>query len=433
MIRKLILALILVSPNVLGQSAAGNPFYNILTYGADPTGSSDSTAAIQAAIHAAIKGGIVFFPCGDYKTSGTLRKPQSFTGPSIMGAGYDCTAIHYSGSSGTAAIYIQGGSGALSGIKIEGLDFNGTRGTWGIEIDGQDGVLIDRCKFDGPAIGVVFANRTRGAFAEYDVVEHSDFTSNTATAMRYLKGPDGANSFHGSGMRYCTAQATGPPVIIVDNQAFPYNAPLSMQVWVSANTTIIQNNNNGNPTPWRPWWCGTITLEESSGRATLASDRLCSAGGTACTSYVGQIISTNRNLTYGALTVFRNYIGLSNGAHNATPESSGLSAALTTGTNVIPTPLLDFSDGFHSVALVYITLEAPNYDYAYVFLYTHNPWGRTSSLIQLANPRSSNSSGYGAPTITTDAKDDIIITDNKYPPSGVSASVSFSSLGWDRP
>ena len=42
-------------------------WYNVVAYGADPTGVSDSTSAINSAITAAAAGGVVYFPTGTYK------------------------------------------------------------------------------------------------------------------------------------------------------------------------------------------------------------------------------------------------------------------------------------------------------------------------------------------------------------------------------
>jgi hypothetical protein len=57
----------------------GMPVYNVVTYGADPTGSADSTTAIQTAIDAASAagGGTVFFPQGTYSISSTLTTYSS--------------------------------------------------------------------------------------------------------------------------------------------------------------------------------------------------------------------------------------------------------------------------------------------------------------------------------------------------------------------
>lgn len=53
---------------------AGSPV-NVLDYGADPTGTDDSTAAIQAAIDAVIAndGGTVYLPTGTYKTTSAIN------------------------------------------------------------------------------------------------------------------------------------------------------------------------------------------------------------------------------------------------------------------------------------------------------------------------------------------------------------------------
>ena len=68
-------------------AATGKPFVNVLwpPYNADPTGTLDSTAAIQAAINSlASGGGIVFFPAGTYKTTAPLA--VSTTGIQLLGA-----------------------------------------------------------------------------------------------------------------------------------------------------------------------------------------------------------------------------------------------------------------------------------------------------------------------------------------------------------
>jgi hypothetical protein len=51
--------------------------YNVCNtaYGADPTGSADSTVAIQAALNAAPAGGVVYLPAGTYKVSAPLQVP----------------------------------------------------------------------------------------------------------------------------------------------------------------------------------------------------------------------------------------------------------------------------------------------------------------------------------------------------------------------
>jgi hypothetical protein len=93
-----------VSPNFLALTTNGGAWatqymptnwVNVLNYGADPTGATDSTAAIQAAIdYVQINGnvsygqGTVYIPSGVYKILGTLTVSKSFVtiqGQSIQG------------------------------------------------------------------------------------------------------------------------------------------------------------------------------------------------------------------------------------------------------------------------------------------------------------------------------------------------------------
>jgi len=79
--------------------------FNVVNFGADPTGATDSTAAIQAAVTAAIAvGGEVFWPAGTYTAAGPLANLRSVrhSGPGVLVlAGVSLTldpgvqALHY--------------------------------------------------------------------------------------------------------------------------------------------------------------------------------------------------------------------------------------------------------------------------------------------------------------------------------------------------
>jgi hypothetical protein len=76
-----------------GQVA--QPFVNMLAYGADPTGATDSTAAMQAAINAAIVsnlGAMVIVPPGTYKLSSTVTI-TSVLGLHVLGVGHQSKFI----------------------------------------------------------------------------------------------------------------------------------------------------------------------------------------------------------------------------------------------------------------------------------------------------------------------------------------------------
>ena len=74
------------------------PIFNVTTYGADPTGSADSTAAIRAALDAAITagGGVVSLPPGTFnisKTGGNELLRISANGVVLRGSGPDKTFL----------------------------------------------------------------------------------------------------------------------------------------------------------------------------------------------------------------------------------------------------------------------------------------------------------------------------------------------------
>ena len=87
--------------------------FNVLTYGADPTGTNDSTIAIQAAeTAAAVSGGSVYLPTGSYKITSTINvadgvKIYGTNGSNINAWG--CNAFTITGST------------AANGVEISGL------------------------------------------------------------------------------------------------------------------------------------------------------------------------------------------------------------------------------------------------------------------------------------------------------------------------
>jgi hypothetical protein len=99
---------------------------NVVTYGADPTGATDSTSAIQSAINALpVTGGVVYLPAGTYQVSGTVTcttVPAYFLGDGawatvlkFTGTG-DCVRIYDPTTYGSRTRY----AGGFCGITIDG-------------------------------------------------------------------------------------------------------------------------------------------------------------------------------------------------------------------------------------------------------------------------------------------------------------------------
>lgn len=131
---------------------------NVVDYGADPTGSNDSTAAINAAFAASTN---IYIPAGTYLISGTglqyVTSYQHIT--TITGAGANNTTFSYSGSGTLLKSNTRGGV-YLRGIK---LLRNGNRdSTIGLNFDANEYSIVEQCQFIGFSKGLVSGIGTGG-------------------------------------------------------------------------------------------------------------------------------------------------------------------------------------------------------------------------------------------------------------------------------
>jgi len=137
-------------------------WFNVVTYGADPTGASDSTSAITTAVSDATSagGGVVYFPTGSFKTSGFSIAASNI---SILGDGQGASIIRL--SSTTANCITLGASGTnYQNISIKGITLlpEGTQ-TGGAQIyvidssvirisdlwaKGYNGIVIDSTQYE---------------------------------------------------------------------------------------------------------------------------------------------------------------------------------------------------------------------------------------------------------------------------------------------
>ena len=86
--------------------AAVTGVFNVVSFGADPTGIRDSTTAIQKTITAATSGrngGVVLFPAGTYKITSTINV-ANVIGMTLQGVGVGLTTLVWSGPSYTGDV-----------------------------------------------------------------------------------------------------------------------------------------------------------------------------------------------------------------------------------------------------------------------------------------------------------------------------------------
>lgn len=141
---------------------------DVVAYGADPTGTNDSTVAIQRADEAAVSGLIVigsevqaqtrvYFPQGTFKTTSLIQ----YGGAPWQGAGQDVTTIKYYGTS--ACIQAGGTNASRRIVRINDMTFSGftaLTGAYGIRFgyNMRSSGALNRVRVQGfPLWGLYFA------------------------------------------------------------------------------------------------------------------------------------------------------------------------------------------------------------------------------------------------------------------------------------
>lgn len=120
-----------MTATTFGRSQAVDWINPVSQYNADPSGASDSTAAIQGALNACPNGGVVYLPAGTYKTTGTLTVPiwVRLLGPTGDRAATFGAVIKPAVTfSGAAALTLMAGNAGLAtgAIRLENLVIDGS-------------------------------------------------------------------------------------------------------------------------------------------------------------------------------------------------------------------------------------------------------------------------------------------------------------------
>jgi hypothetical protein len=142
---------------VMGASTPAVASYsstvNVRDYCTIVDGSTDNTVCIQSAINSLTSfGGIVFFPCGNYKTTASIILPAGLI--SLQGSGR-CTSWGAYGAFDTIRANVGGSSYWLgNGIsRIYFAEFNKTSG-YTLNLDHMHQLTLDDLTVDGPPAGI---------------------------------------------------------------------------------------------------------------------------------------------------------------------------------------------------------------------------------------------------------------------------------------
>lgn len=135
------------------------PVFDVVEAGADPTGSTDSTAAIQGAIDRAKGGGVVWLTEGTYRVDGLLEVASD--GVVIRGAGADRTRVSFTrtqGMTGRAHLTFRG---ALTYGEDRLLAEDGLARSHAVRLTDTDGVQVGQDVVIGWVISDAFVEDHR--------------------------------------------------------------------------------------------------------------------------------------------------------------------------------------------------------------------------------------------------------------------------------
>jgi hypothetical protein len=397
------------------ERVVANGIVTLSMFGGSPA-QPDNGPALQRAIDAQVQTGyrIVIDKPGTYLFSGTVTKAQSFTGLTLDAV--DGVVFQYATlRANTPFLRIVGGSGGLTRATIRNITFQGNAGSVAIECAGQCGQRITDCHFRRNGVGIRFHNDVKGSFTEHCVAQNCDFYNECAVAIQY-KRTAGDPSFHGSGLEGRNLINTVGTVVQVGTGCLPYNCPLAAQVWVNDDQTVLVENSNANI--YTPTFFGQMSVELMTKTAQILL-----AAGTKPTYYAGPLLSNGDRVTGGQLVTCDGIVYKENGTVVTRAARYNTAVALTKGPNRMQVPLQS------GTFLVNLHCLGPNYDYRYTLLVQNEGFGGPGFVTTLANQRSFNGTGWGAPTLAVDAEGQLLITGPAYPAKGVTAYLTYSQIG----
>ncbi len=232
---------------------------NVVWFGADPTGVSDSTTAISNTINAASFnfGPNVYFPCGVYISSGLTVTLQN---KKLMGDSAGCASLKWKANSSGDFLTMGDGSGDFFEMSIENMtiDGNGSNQSAGnndclrvqniraVHVTNVDvtncfktGVLIkDNPARQDNASGMIMVNSTVGSWGVGGTGNGVDIETNAEVVIIsnswINSGPTGTDSAHAA---IFSNSPVNPPVI-ANNNIFT-DAP---HIYVSGGSGTITGN-----------------------------------------------------------------------------------------------------------------------------------------------------------------------------------------------
>lgn len=379
-------------------------------FGAVGDGIADDTAALQLTINEAMSSGrSIYVPAGTYKITSTLIKPQSFFTPIIAGDGYLVTKFNYSSApANTTCLRIIGGSGASTLSEISGIDFVGNSTSTAIEVRGQNGYDMTRCRFGTNARGVLLSNDVAaGTFTEFVKVRQSSFTTSCIVPLELFRGA-GNDSFHGCGITDDTVIVTNTPnveLFKIGTGCYLYNSVMDVTVFtesLATNAVLIKNNSARIANLF-----GRIKVENQGGSLKIASGGSVYIVGNVIVG-VGSTVTGNYGVTNG-LAVFCEGVSFD---VSGSPNTIG--ARNNSRDLLVSSPHTLISSSPTAIRLITLRVTKSNYEYRASVLVTPQGFGGVGQATTLQSWLQNNTDPLGAPTFSVDGAGRLVITNANY-------------------
>ena len=256
-------------------------FVSVKDFGAVGDGTTDDTAAIQAAYNAVntVDGSQgVFFPSGTYLISDTIDCTPNFgtTVPQMLGEGADTSKIVADAGFGAKPLFYHVGGSPSPNSKWQGVSIIGTGaadGQWGIHHVNTCFVNYDGIYFSALESGIRFENEG-GGFTEQNVLTNSwcvisyyfiSFARQVGSTQDSFRGTGFASECHMDLTTY--TQARMMRVYYLNTLACNcYNTPINGSIWIGSAQAVMQNDGN---IPIRS--TGTLRYETSANPWTFGT------------------------------------------------------------------------------------------------------------------------------------------------------------------
>lgn len=231
----------------------------------------------------------LFVPNGVYDFTGIITDTiviDNLNHPiTIIAESTEGTIFDYSTALNNKSFFkITNASGTLRENTIENITFIGNDTTTLVSFENTCGTKFVKCKIGKNKIGGAFNNSIENGFTEFVGFKDCQFTGECEVVAEYNKLSTDI-SFHGTGLEKCLinqSETSTKASIIINDGAFPYNAPMDFTIWTRGNRPIISNFSGSNSVNFyghinvEPFNLGDVIIGDKLGWEVLYSGTLSS-------------------------------------------------------------------------------------------------------------------------------------------------------------